>query len=85
MELKCPACSSVNLSPETIVSGESTGILGVLYFKVDGKKSPICIRQCRVCKDCGYVLSFVRDKNGEWEEAKEKWDKIEPINIPGVK
>ena len=83
--MKCPVCSGENLSPETIVYGEATGILGTLCFKVDGKKSNICIRQCRVCKDCGYVLAFVRDKNGEWEEMKEKWDKIESINISGVK
>jgi hypothetical protein len=85
MELKCPVCSGNNLSPETIVCGESTGILGYMYFKIDGKKVSAVIRQSRVCKDCGFVLSFVRDKNGEWEEIKENWDKLETINIPNVK
>lgn len=79
MRIKCPVCSGENLSPETMVSGVATGVLGYMYFKVNGKKADACIRTCRVCKDCGYVLAFVKDKNCEWEKIKENWDNIESM------
>lgn len=77
--MKCPVCNSENLSPETMINGESTGILGTIYFnnKVTNKKVTVCIRSCRICRDCNYVLTFIRDKNGEFRELKEKWNDYE--------
>lgn len=89
--LHCPVCSSEALSPETGTRHAGVSWVGEVVFRaVDlvenlfgkQKKKPIRvyanISRARICRNCGYVLLFV--KTEELAELKEKWDKLEPFD-----
>lgn len=79
--MKCPVCSSTNLTCEGGLSSYHLTSIGSVSFH--NKKQGLFsgdymfdIKKCRICQDCGYVLTFLGNK--DIENLKNNINNIEP-------